>query len=149
MQFYEIIGDIELNCQQHYKINNSEDIFCAVGDLIRMSQDLEQQYKMLAEKLRIKTKGLNNKSLNTINKMLYNNNLIKKKDFDSLHYVINVRNYINHWYFLNDFNRENDSQEQILNLVWFILCEGSDVVSNLIDKVEGSSIVRQTIFDKK
>ena len=87
MEFYEIIGDIELNCQQHYKINNSEDIFCAVGDLIRMSQDLEQQYKMLAKKLRVKTKGLNNKSLNAINKMLYKNNLITKKDFDSLHYV--------------------------------------------------------------
>lgn len=147
MEFYKLIENIEVNCQQFYKINCTQDIFKAVGDLIRLSQELEHEYKRLAEKLGVKTKGLNTKSLNIINKLLYGERRIDKQSFENLKKVIKVRNYINHSYFLNDFAKDNIEQEKILNFSCFILCEGSDIISNLIDKKDGVSIIRPTVFD--
>ena len=84
MEFYKLIENIEVNCQQFYKINCSQDIFKAVGDLIRLSQELEHEYKRLAEKLGVKTKGLNTKSLNIINKLLYGERRIDKQSLENL-----------------------------------------------------------------
>ena len=131
-----------------YKIACSKDVFCAIGDLIRLSQELERGYKVLGEKLGIKACVLSNKSLNAISNILEKEKKIEQKDLKNLKQVINIRNYINHKYFLVDFEKiDFDKQEKKLNEYHVVICEGIDLVNNLIDKKDGSSVNRSTIFD--
>lgn len=81
--------------------------------------------------------------------MLNSENKISSKDYDNLRQVIKIRNYINHWYFINEFAESYERQEKILNICHMILLEGSDVVNNLIDNIDGVGVVRPTIFDSQ
>ena len=131
-----------------YKIACSQDVFCAIGDLIRLSQELERDYKVLGEKLGINARVLSNKSLNAISSILEKEKKIEQKDLKNLRQVINIRNYINHKYFLGYFEKSGfDEQEKKLNEYRVVICEGIDLVNNLIDKKEGGSVNRSTIFD--
>ncbi len=146
---FEKIIDINIECQSKYKIDHSRDAFYAIGELIKLSQELECEYKKLGEKLGKKAGSLNNLSLNKINNMLNSENKISSKDYDNLRQVIKIRNYINHWYFINEFAESYERQEKILNICHMILLEGSDVVNNLIDNIDGVGVVRPTIFDSQ
>ncbi len=130
------------------------DVYRAVGQIIKSSQELEEIFKKLAKLLNISIKNLNTSSLNRINKKLKEQNLILQEDYDNLSKVINVRNYINHDFFLNDFIKKYDSYEEklstlecILNFSQFVIFEADDVINNKIDVLKGGTIMRPTFFD--
>lgn len=140
---------------KYFTIQNfPNDIYNAVGQIIKSAQEWEQEYKKLAIMLNISVKNINNFSLNKLNEALKKNNLISEKDYKDLKAVIKIRNYINHDFYLTDFqNSANDydkyieALEKILNSAQFLIFEATDVIDNKIDKLQGSSIVRPTIFD--
>ncbi len=142
-------------CDKYFTILNfPNDVYNAVGQIIKSAQEWEQEYKKLALMLNIPVKKISNSSLNKLNEALKKNNLISEKDYNDLKAVIRVRNYINHDFYLTDFqNSANDydkyieTLEKILNSTQFLIFEATDVIDNKIDKLQGSSIVRPTIFD--
>lgn len=134
--------------------NFPDDIYNAVGQIIKSAQEWEQEYKKLAIMLNMNVKNINKSSLNKLNVALKKHNLISEKDYDDLKKVIEIRNYINHEFYLTDFqNSTNDYDKHIekleiqLNSAQFLIFEATDVIDNKIDKLQGSSIVRPTIFD--
>lgn len=140
---------------KYFTIQNfPNDVHNAVGQIIKSAQEWEQEYKKLALMLKIPVKKINNSSLNKLNKALKKGNLISQKDFNDLKAVIKIRNYINHDFYLtnfhnsaNDYDKYIETLEKILNSAQFLIFEATDVIDNKIDKLQGSSIVRPTIFD--
>ena len=142
-------------CDKYFTINDfPHDIYNAVGQIIKSAQEWEQKYKKLATMLNISVKNINNSSLNKLNDALKKNNLISKKEYEDLKKVIKIRNYINHDFYLKDFRNHDidydthiETLERNLNFTQFLIFEATDVIDNKIDKLQGCSIVRPTIFD--
>lgn len=142
-------------CDKYFTIKNfPNDVYNAVGRIIRSAQEWEQKYKKLATVLNISVKNINKSSLNKLNEALKKHNLISKKDYKNLKEVIKIRNYINHEFYLTDFqNSASDydiyieTLEKKLNSAQFLIFEATDVIDNKIDKFQGDNIVRHTIFD--
>lgn len=142
-------------CDKYFTIKNfPNDVYNAVGRIIRSAQEWEQKYKKLATVLNISVKNINKSSLNKLNEALKKHNLISKKDYKNLKEVIKIRNYINHEFYLTDFqNSASDydiyieTLEKKLNSAQFLIFEATDVIDNKIDKFQGDNIVRPTIFD--
>lgn len=141
--------------KQDFTIQNyPNDIYYAVGQIIKSAQEWEQKYKKLAFMLNISIKKISSSSLNKLNEALKKNNLISEKEYNDLKHVIRIRNYINHEFYLQDFhNSYNDYDEyiknieRILNESQFLIFEATDIVDNKIDKLEGCGIARPTAFD--
>ncbi|MDE6414895.1 MAG: hypothetical protein K2K48_05730 [Anaeroplasmataceae bacterium] len=131
------------------KINDyPNDVFKAVGKIIMYSQEWEQEYKKLATILQIPIKKIDVASLNTLNNALKKENHLNEKQYRDLEGVINKRNYINHEFFLKDFHKDFKEIENILNDIQFLIFEATDVIDNLIDKLQGNCYFRRpTIFD--
>ena len=142
-------------CDKYFTIKNfPNDVYNAVGRIIRSAQEWEQKYKKLATVLNISVKNINKSSLNKLNEALKKHNLISKKDYKNLKEIIKIRNYINHEFYLTDFqNSASDydiyieTLEKNLNSAQFLIFEATDVIDNKIDKLQGDNIVRPTIFD--
>lgn len=142
-------------CDKYFTIKDfPNDVYNAVGRIIRSAQEWEQKYKNLATVLNISVKNINKSSLNKLNEALKKHNLISKKDYKNLKEVIEIRNYINHEFYLTDFqNSASDydiyieTLEKNLNSAQFLIFEATDVIDNKIDKLQGDNIVRPTIFD--
>ena len=105
--------------------------------------------------LKIPVKNIGNSSLNKLNDALKKNGIIDEKNYGNLKQVIAVRNHINHNFFLETFNRTDvDYDERIkslenhLNAAQFVICEATDFIDNIIDKLNGSNIIRPTIFEQ-
>lgn len=141
--------------EKYFTIKNyPDDVYKAVGQIIKNAQEWEQAYKKLAFILDIPVKKIGNSSLNKLNEALKKNNHISEKEFSNLKKVIKIRNYINHNFYLTDFQQSFDSFEQkieslerILNWAQFLIFEATDVIENKIDKLQGSDIMRPTIFN--
>ncbi|MDE6442495.1 MAG: hypothetical protein K2L12_07095 [Clostridia bacterium] len=132
-----------------------EDVYCAVGQIIQHSQEWEQEYKRLALMCNIPVKKVTKSSLNKLNDALKKLNYISQEDYKKLKTVIDIRNYINHSFYLIDFQKSYDSYEQRLktleyklNSAQFLIFEATDFIDNIIDKLQGSSIMRPNILDK-
>lgn len=142
-------------CDKYFTIKDfPNDVYNAVGRIIRSAQEWEQKYKKLATVLNISVKNINKSSLNKLNEALKKHNLISKRDYKNLKEVIKIRNYINHEFYLTDFqNSASDydiyieTLEKKLNSAQFLIFEATDVIDNKIDKLQGDNIVRPTIFD--
>lgn len=140
---------------KYFTIQNfPNDVYNAVGQIIKSAQEWEREYKKLAFNLNIPVKKISNSSLNKLNEALKKYNLISEKDYKDLKAVIRIRNYINHEFYLtdfhnscNDYNNYIETLEKILNSAQFLIFEATDVVDNKIDKLQGSNIIRPTIFD--
>ena len=138
--------------EKYFTIKNyPNDVYKAVGELIKISQEWEQDYKGLARKLNV-----NIKNINRLNIELKKHNLISEKEFSDLDKVISYRNYINHEFYLTDFQNSFGSYEQkitylenILNVIRIFIFEATDVINNKIDKLNGGNAIRPTIFDSK
>ncbi len=130
------------------------DVYAAVGRIIRLSQEWEEEYKKLARLLRVRVKKVEKSSLNKLNEALKKEKLLTDKEFNDLKTVIEMRNYINHRFFLTDFQKQHASYEEgiadlenILNTAYFFICEATDLVSNKIDALENKGCPRPTVFD--
>lgn len=130
------------------------DVYRAVGEIIKNSQDFEQSYKELARMLEVKVKNIDGSSLNKLNEALKSEKLIDEKEFNQLKEVIKIRNYVNHKFYLEDFQKEYGGYEnkiaaleEILNKAQFLIFEAIDVIDNKIDKLCGKTIMRPTVFD--
>jgi len=140
---------------KYFTIQNfPDDVYNAVGQIIKNAQDMEKEYKKLATMLNVSVKNIDNSSLNKLNEALKKNNSISDKDFNNLKEVIKIRNYINHDFYLKDFQNSAkgydkyiEELEVMLNYAQFLIFEATDVIDNKIDKLQGGSIVRPTIFD--
>lgn len=142
--------------EKYFTVKNfPDDIYNAVGQIIKSAQEWEQEYKKLALMLNIPVKKVSNSSLNKLNEALKKNNLISKKDYKNLRDVIRIRNYINHDFYLNDFQTSYDDYdkyienlEKFLNRAQFLIFEATDFVDNKIDELQNNNILRPTIFDR-
>lgn len=141
---------LENTLKKNFKITQHSDIYAAVGKIIEAAQDWEQDYKELAKKLKADIKNVNKSSLNRLNIKLHKENKLTKKEYDDLAKAIDLRNYINHVFFL-EIKRKKMSYEEIgkkLSDILFLIQEADDVVCNKIDALKGSSIIRPTVFDE-
>lgn len=141
---------IEKILKKNLMITQHNDIYTSVGEIIEAAQDWEDDYKELANSLRVDIKNINISSLNRLNKKLHEENKLTKKEYDDLAKVIDLRNYINHVLFL-EIKRKKMSYEEIgkkLSDILFLIQEADDVVCNKIDALKGSSIIRPTVFDE-
>ena len=130
-------------------IDYPHDVYKAVGKIIKHSQEWEQEYKKLATILQIPIKKIGITSLNKLNIALKKENHLSEKQYKDLEGVINKRNYINHEFFLKDFQNDFKEIEDILNDIQFLIFEATDVIDNLIDELQGNfSFRRPTIFDE-
>lgn len=140
---------LEKTLKKNFKITQHSDIYTAVGEIIEAAQDWEQDYKGLAKILKADIKNVNKSSLNRLNEKLHKENKLTKKEYDDLAKVIDLRNYINHVFFL-EIKREKMSYEEIgkkLSDILFLIQEANDVVCNKIDALKGICINRPTVFD--
>ena len=133
-----------------------KDVYTAAGRLIRLSQEWEEEYKKLARLLQISVRKIEKSSLNKLNEALKKEGMLTDKEFGDLKEVIRMRNYINHQFFLTDFKKQYASydegimvQENILNAIYFFICEATDMISNKIDILENRGCLRPTVFDRK
>lgn len=134
--------------------NYPYDVYAAVGQIIKNSQEWEEEFKKLTKLLNIPVKNIGNSSLNKLNDALKKNNLIDEKNYDNLKKVITIRNHINHDFFLTTFKKPDcdyDARvkrlETFLNAAQFVIFEATDFIDNKIDELNGPKIVRPTVFD--
>ncbi len=138
-----------------FKIKNYPyDIYTAVGQIIKTSQEWEAEFKRLAQLLNISAKNVNVLSLNKLNNTLNREKRISKKEYEDLKRVVDIRNYINHEFFLMDFKQNFDTYEERiehlearLNEAQFYIFEATDLIMNKIDIIEGNTSLRPTVFD--
>lgn len=134
--------------------NFPDDVYIAVGKIIQSSQELERDYKTLATKLKLKVKDINNSSLNKLNNALKKSGNLTLKEYNNLKEVIQVRNDINHKFFIEIFDDISKGYDErivrfsnVLNYSQCVIYEANDVIKNKIDTLDGKTIMRRTAFD--
>lgn len=134
--------------------NFPDDVYKAVGKIIKSSQELERDYKTLATKLKLKVKDINNSSLNKLNDALKKSGNLTPKEYNNLKEVIRVRNDINHKFFIEIFDDMSKGYDErmvrfsnVLNYSQCVIYEANDVIKNKIDTLDGKTIMRRTAFD--
>lgn len=134
--------------------NFPDDVYKAVGKIIKSSQELERDYKTLATKLKLKVKDINNSSLNKLNNALKKSGNLTPKEYNNLKEVIQVRNDINHKFFIEIFDDTSIGYDDkmrrfnsVLNYSQCVIYEATDVIDNKIDTLDGKTIMRRTAFD--
>lgn len=130
-----------------FTIRNHNDVFDAIGQIIKASQEWEMLYKDYASRLKIEVENLDIATLNRLNYALKEQGKISDKEFFDLKRVIRLRNYINHEFFIEDFNKEIEFIDKKLNEINFLIFEATDLIANLIERLEGFNGDRPTIFD--
>ena len=109
--------------EKYFTIKNHNDVFDAVGQIIKASQEWEMQYKDYALRQKIDVENLDYATLNRLNYAMREQGKITDKEFFDLKRIIRLRNYINHEFFIEDFNKEIEYLDQKLNQIMFlILC---------------------------
>ena len=134
--------------------NFPDDVYKAVGKIIKSSQELERDYKTLATKLKLKVKDINNSSLNKLNDALKKSGNLTPKEYNNLKEVIRVRNDINHKFFIGIFEDRSIGYDErmvrfsnVLNYSQCVIYEANDVIKNKIDTLDGKTLMRRTAFD--
>lgn len=134
--------------------NYPDDVYTAVGKIIRLSQEWERDFKRLAAMLEVGIDKIEKRSLNKLNEALKKEKKFSGKEFSDLQSVIDKRNDINHTFFLEEFGKDYESYddriaqlERVLNETWFLICEATDVICNRIDALNGGTVMRPTVFD--
>lgn len=136
--------------------NYPDDVYTAVGKITQAAQEWEQRFKELALRCRISAKKVQKYSLNKLNEAIKKKKIIDNKTFDDLKKVIDIRNEINHTFFLEKMHETEiyDSHSEKLealqtyfNAAQYLIFEATDVICNKIDELNGIKIMRSTIFD--
>ena len=129
------------------KIKNADDIYRAVGQIIQASQQWEQNYREYALRVGVEIEKHDIATLRRVNGALKEKGIISERDYNNLNRVIHLRNYVNHEFFIQDFYRDYEWIEEELSEILFYVYEAVDLVANMTEKLEGSSALRQTVFD--
>ncbi len=133
--------------ERFFYVRNQKDIFSAVGEIIKASQEWEMQYKDPANRLGVEFENLDYATLRRLNVTLFEQSKITQKERDDLQKVIKLRNYVNHEFFLVDFNKDINFLDEKLNNIMFLIVEATNLVANMIEKSAGFDLPRKTIFD--
>ena len=140
-----------MNEDKSFDLKEYRNIYEAVGKIIEESQELEQTFKQFAFLKKAKIDNLEIATLNRLNENFYNKKFYNEEIYNKLKIIIEKRNYVNHELFLElrrtnkiDYNKVSDN----LNNTLFLIFEASDLIQNLIDKLNGHSGNRPTIFDE-
>lgn len=136
--------------------NFPDDVYRAVGQIIKAAQELERDFKKLTTRLSLSVKNVNNSSLNKLNDALNKHGVISDDYYEKMKKVISIRNYVNHIFFIEDFEDNSLPFDEFRNLLGkkltaalFMIFEAHDVISNISDALDGSPIRRPTVFDEK
>lgn len=136
--------------------NFPDDVYRAVGQIIKAAQELERDFKKLTTRLSLSVKNVNNSSLNKLNDALNKHGVISDDYYEKMKKVISIRNYVNHTLFIEDFEDNSLPFDEFRNLLGkkltaalFMIFEAHDVISNISDALDGSPIRRPTVFDEK
>lgn len=136
--------------------NFPDDVYRAVGQIIKAAQELERDFKKLTTRLSLSVKNVNNSSLNKLNDALNKHGVISDDYYEKMKKVISIRNYVNHTIFIEDFEDNSLPFDEFRNLLGkkltaalFMIFEAHDVISNISDALDGSPIRRPTVFDEK
>lgn len=136
--------------------NFPDDVYRAVGQIIKAAQELERDFKKLTTRLSLSVKNVNNSSLNKLNDALNKHGVISDDYYEKMKKVISIRNYVNHTFFIEDFEGNSLPFDEFRNLLGkklsaalFMIFEAHDVISNISDALDGSPIRRPTVFDEK
>lgn len=129
-------------------------VYNAVGQIIMNSQKWEEDFKNLAKQLNINVKKVEKLSLNKLNDALNKNGIVNDNYFEKLKNIINIRNHINHRFFLEEFNDSTKPYDEKINYIndslnsaQFLIYEANDIISNLLDELNGINCKRPTVFD--
>lgn len=132
-----------------------DDVYRAVGEIIRWSQEWEQVFKKLVRMLHLRIKNINESSLNKLCDALKKQVQITQKEYDDLKRIIWARNYINHKFFIVDFQGAYETYDlniehlqTKLNFACDIIFEATDFILNKIDQINGDDIMRPTVVGK-
>ena len=109
--------------EKYFTIKNHNDVFDAVGQIIKASQEWEMQYKDYALRQKIDVENLDYATLNRLNYAMREQGKITDKEFFDLKRIIRLRNYINHEFFIEDFNKEIEYLDQKINQIMFLILE--------------------------
>ena len=144
------IPDFE-RTQEFFKVTDAESTFNAIGKIIRLSQEWERTYKDFCIERNADINDLETSCLNKINRELKKekNGIISEEIRDNLRKIIDIRNYINHEFFLKSFNGNYELINEQLNDAYFLIGEATDYVDNLRDAHNGERALRPTIWDKE
>lgn len=136
--------------------NFPDDVYRAVGQIIKAAQELERDFKKLTTRLSLSVKNVNNSSLNKLNDALNKHGVISDDYYEKMKKVISICNYVNHTFFIEDFEDNSLPFDEFINLIGkklsaalFMIFEAHDVISNISDALDGSPIRRPTVFDEK
>lgn len=136
--------------------NFPDDVYRAVGQIIKAAQELERDFKKLTTRLSLSVKNVNNSSLNKLNDALNKHGVISDDYYEKMKKVISIRNYVNHTFFIEDFEDNSLPFDEFRNLLGkklsaalFMIFEAHDVISNISDALDGSPVRRPTVFGEK
>lgn len=130
-----------------FNIKNQDNIYNAVGQIIKASQEWEMQYKEYARRLKLDMQNYDYATIRRLNFILREKNVLSEKEFNDLQQVVALRNYINHEFFLKDFYKDEKELNDKLNNIMFLIYEATDLIANMIERLEGFDQMRKTIFD--
>ena len=134
---------------EHAKLKDEKDIYLAVGEIIKISQEWEKELRDLCKLSNCEIENLEIATLNKQIDILHNKQILDNEEYEKLKEIIKIRNYINHQFFLDeDWHYPLEEVEETLNSIFYIINEGRDCIANKIDKLTGKSFgQRPTILN--
>ena len=120
------------------KVKSIDDIYLAVGKIIQISQQWENEFRELCELCDCKIANLETATLNKQNDRLHDDKVFNDEEYEKLGKVIELRNHINHQFFLDDdWHYPLEEVEETLNSIYYLINEGRDYIANKTDELTG------------
>lgn len=108
------------------------DVYNAIGRTIELSQQWENSFRRFCLKEKCDIRDLETSTLRRMNKTLLNKGSILQAEYDRIEQVIDMRNYINHSFFLK-FQEMSYKQIEIkLNEIFNLISQMYDVTCHIL-----------------
>ena len=135
-----------------FEIKDSVDIYFAVGKIIQQAQCWEIEFRELCNAYGLSIKNLETSTLNKMSDKLFEQQYLTSGEYKQLKEVIDLRNKINHEYFLDkEWSFPYDEVQETLNSIYYMICEGIDYINNKIGSLDKNNYhpKRPTVIKKK